>query len=180
MKADYTVHVMLDAGVFRRFCVFDALILRRKWLRPILFALIMAAFAVVALISRRPQSGLIAGVLLAVGLGLPVSYFGTFLWQVSGQVRRYSLKTPQRVYTVHLDGKGVSVVNDQRKEPPLSVNWADVQSAFRDGGCIYLYVNAARAFLLPDGQANVEPDVLWAYLESQLGARARRVRQLRQ
>ena len=66
------IPVRLDEKTFRRFARFDMLRLRKRWVKPALFALILCAFAFVALLSRRPESGLIAAVLLAVGLGLPI------------------------------------------------------------------------------------------------------------
>ena len=168
-----TVHVRLDAKTFRRFSRFDMLRLRRRWVRPTVFAAILIAFAVLALLTGRAQAGLIAAVLLAVGLGLPLVYFGSFFSQVNMQVMRYNLDPPRAVYTVRLDFDGVRVTNDQKQESPLSVAWKDVPAAFRDKGCVYLYVSAARAFLLPDGQADADPDVLWDYLREHLGDRAR-------
>ena len=167
------VPVRLNAKTFRRFCRFDMLRLRRKWIRPAAFAGILVAFAVVALLSRRPESGLIAAVLLAVGLGLPIVYIGSFLSQVNLQVARNGLDKPRAVYTVYLDRKGIRVTNDQKEEPPQEVPWKDIQAAFRDKGCVYLYVNAARAFLLPDGQASASSEALWAFIQERLGAKAR-------
>ena len=90
-----TVHVRLDAKTFRRFSRFDMLRLRRRWVRPTVFAAILIAFAAVALLTGRAQAGLIAAVLLAVGLGLPLVYFGSFLSQVNMQVMRYNLDPPR-------------------------------------------------------------------------------------
>ena len=70
-RQSIVISVRLDEKTFRRFARFDMLRLRKRWVKPALFALILCAFAFVALISRKPQSGLIAAVLLAVGLGLP-------------------------------------------------------------------------------------------------------------
>ena len=167
------IPVRLDAGTFRRFCWFDALRLRRKWVRPAAFALILIAFAVAALLSGKAQSGLIAAVLLAVGLGLPLAYFGTFFSQVNAQAARHGLKPSRRVYTVRLDGEGVHVANDQQREPPLDVPWDDVRAAYRVRGCAYLYVSATRAFLLPDGQGDAAPAEVWAFIAERMGARAR-------
>ena len=84
----------LDAKTFRRFCRFDMLRLRKRWVKPAVFALILCAFAFVALLARKPQSGMIAAVLLAVGLGLPIVYIGTFFSQVNLQVARYGWTRP--------------------------------------------------------------------------------------
>ena len=174
-RTEYTVPVRLDAKTFRRFSRFDALRLRRRWVRPVVFALILIGFAVVALLSGRAQAGMIAAVLLAVGLGLPLVYFGTFFSQVNLQVERHRLDPPRAVYTVALDNDGVRVTNDQKREAPLELPWKQLQAAFRVKGCIYLYVNAARAFLLPDGQSDASPDELWAYLVKHMGDRCREI-----
>ena len=115
-RARITVPVRLDAGTFKRFSRFDMFVLRRRWVRPAAFALILIAFAVVALLSGKAQSGFIASVLLAVGLGLPLVYVGTFLSQVNLQARRLKLDAPRLVYTVTLDFDGVRVVNHLKKE----------------------------------------------------------------
>ena len=175
MKAnDIVIPVKLDEKTFKRFCRFDTLKLRRRWVRPVVFALILTAFAAVALATRREQSGMIAAVLLAVGLGLPLVYFGTFLSQVNLQAAQRKLKPARAVYTVRLNWEGVQVTNDQKKEEPVRLKWSEVQAAFGARGCVYLYVNAARAFLLPDGQASVSPEELWAYLVKHMGAKARK------
>ena len=169
---EIVIHVKLDEKTFKRFCRFDTLKLRRRWARPALFAGILVAFAAAALFTGREQAGLIAAVLLVVGLGLPLVYFGTFFSQVNLQAQ--GLKSPKAVYTVRLDGGGVGVTNDRKAEDPVRLKWSEVQAAFRAKGCVYLYANAAKAYLLPDGQADVPPDEVWDYLKRQLGDRARR------
>lgn len=164
-----TIPVRLDAKTFKRFGRFDMFVLRKRWVRPVVFALILIAFAAVALLSGKEQSGLIAAVLLVVGLGLPLVYFDTFLSQVNLQAEQLRLDTPRPVYTVTLDFDGVRAVNNMKKEDAQSVKWADVQAAFRRKGCIYLYISPVKAFLLPSGQADVSDDELWAYLKERLG-----------
>ncbi len=172
-RTEYTIPVKLDAKTFRRFSYFDTLRLRKRWVRPVVFALILIAFAVVALLSRREQSGMIAAVLLVVGLGLPLVYFGTFFSQVNVQVARFKLDKPRLVYTVVLNADGVGVTNEQRTEEPVALPWKEVQAAFRVKGCIYLYVNAARAFLLPDGQGGAPQNEVWEYLVKHMGERCK-------
>ncbi len=163
------IPVRLDEKTFKRFARFDMFILRRKWVRPLVFSLILIAFAIVALLAGKNQSGMIAAVLLAVGLGLPLVYFGTFLSQVNMQAIQAKLKPAVRVYTVTLRESGIHVENTRKKEDPLEMDWSSVQKAFRRKGCIYLYVTAAKAFLLPDGQATVPDPEVWQYLVNHLG-----------
>ena len=172
-RTEYTIPVRLDAKTFRRFSRFDALKLRKRWVRPAVFALILTAFAFVALLSGKAQAGMIAAVLLVVGIGLPLVYFGFFFSQVNVQVTRYGLDKPRRVYTVVLNADGVKVTNDQRDEAAVQVPWKEVQAAFRVKGCIYLYVNAARAFLLPDGQGSAPQEEIWGYICKHMGDRCK-------
>ena len=58
---EITIPVQLDAGTFRRFACFDTLIRKKRGIRPVVFAVILIAFAIAALLSGKPQSGLIAG-----------------------------------------------------------------------------------------------------------------------
>lgn len=164
------IPVKLDEKTFKRFARFDMFILRRQWIRPAVFSLILIVFAVAALLIRKEQSGMIAAVLLAVGVGLPVVYVGSFLSQVNMQAVRQKLKPAQPVYTVTLREAGITVKNDQKEEDRLEMEWSAVRQAFRKKDCIYLYVTAAKAFLLPSGQADVpDPDV-WQYFQEHLGA----------
>ena len=121
MELDYTditVSAKLDEKTFKRFARFDMFILRKKWIRPAVFSLILVAFAFIALLLRKEQSGLIAAVLLVVGIGLPLVYIGTFLSQVNMQAARAKLKPARPVYTVTMRDEGVRIVNDQKAEEP--------------------------------------------------------------
>lgn len=163
------ISVRLDEKTFRRFALFDMFSLRKKWIRPLVFSLILIAFSFAAILIGKEQSGLIAAVLLVIGIGLPLVYIGSFMSQVNMQAARAKLKPARRVYTVTLHEDGIRVENNQKKEELLEKDWSSIQKAFRRKGCIYLYVTAAKAFLLPDGQANVpDPDV-WQYLADHLG-----------
>ena len=164
-----TVRVKLDEKTFKRFARFDMFTLRKKWVRPAVFSLILVAFAFAALMLRKEQSGMIAAVLLAVGIGLPVVYIGTFLSQVNMQAERQKLKPARSVYTVTLREAGITVENNHKKEDLLELEWSSVRKAYKRKGCIYLYVAAARAFLLPDGQADAPDGEVWRFLQEHLG-----------
>ena len=167
------VPVKLDVKTFKRFSCFDTFVLRRRWVRPAVFAGILTAFAIVALLSGKPQSGLIAGVLLAVGLGLPLVYFGTYFSQLNAQAKRQRLDPPRRVYTLRMDFDGLRVTNDQVKEDAQQVRWQDTAAAFKRKGCIYLYDSPVKAYLIPDGQANVPDGEVWEYLKARMGGKCR-------
>lgn len=169
MDRDIVIAVKLDEKTFKRFARFDLFILRRRWVRPLLFSILLTAFAVIALLTRREQSGLIAAVLLTVGFGLPLVYFGTFLSQVNMQAVRQRLDPPRPVYTVRLTPDGIEAENRQKKEDPLRLSWAETRRAFRAKDCIYLYVSPVKALLLPRGQADADDDAVWDYLLAHMG-----------
>ena len=164
------IPVKLDEKTFKKFARFDMFILRKKWIRPAAFSLIMIAFSIVALLTRKEQSRMIAAVLLAVGLGLPLVYLGSFLSQVNMQAVKQKLKPARSVYTVTLRKAGIRVENNRKKkEDLLKMDWSAVRKAFRKKDCIYLYVTASKAFLLPNGQADVPDWEVWDYLKQHLG-----------
>ena len=164
-----TVPVKLDEKTFRRFARFDMLRLRRRWVKPVVFALILCAFAVIALVTRLPQSGMIAAVLLVVGLGLPVTYVGMFLSQVNLQAAQWKLGKGRSVYTVRLAAEGFQVENDRKQENTGLVPWEKAAQAFRRKDCIYLYATPAKAFLLPKGQADAPDEEVWALIQKGIG-----------
>lgn len=169
MAQDITVPVKLNEKTFRRFARFDMLYLRKRWMRPAVFALILTAFAFVALYSGKNEAGLIAAVLLAVGQGLPIVYIGMFLSQVNVQAMRQRLgKEGRRVYDMRLTDSEIIVVNRRKTDERVALPWKDVKQAFRVKGCIYLYVHTARAFLIPDGQASAPADEVWAFITSRM------------
>ena len=172
MSAEKTIviPVRLDEKTFKRFARFDMFSRRKKWIRPAVFALILIVFAVAALLVRKEQSGLIAAVLLVVGLGLPFVYIGTFLSQVNMQAVSRKLKPARYVYTVTLGGEGVTAKDNGKNEETPVIPWEKIQKAFRRKGCIYLYVTAAKAFLLPAGQADAPDHEVWDFIQDHLGA----------
>lgn len=152
----------IDAGVFRRFALYDTFVRQARWRAPALFAAILGASAAVCFAMRQSREGavLLGGVLLAVGLGLPAFYVLNYLWSVRKQGKR--LDSSRIAYTLHLREEGLLVVASQdRAEYP----WEALHLACHDRGCIYLYVSPQRAYLLPEcGQS----EAAWALLQEKL------------
>lgn len=166
MEKSIAVSVTLDTKTFRRFALFDTFVIKKHGRKPILFSLILLAFAVAALWLRKEQSGMIAAVLLVIGLGLPILYIGVFISQVNLQAERFKLGKGRKVYVITLDNGGVTVHNLQQKEEDLRLSWDGVWRAYQRKGCVYLYASPAKAFLLPAGQADApDREVLGALRE---------------
>ena len=161
MANELVLSVRLGAAEFRRFAVFNTFRRRRAWVRPVLFALIFTGFSLVCLLSGKEQGGLLGGVLLAVGLGLPLVYIGNFFSQVSLQIRRAKLKPPRLVYTVKIRRLGVHVQQSGGAEAEFA--WEKLYAACRVRSAVYLYPSADQAFLLPEG-CGAPQDEIWALL----------------
>lgn len=166
-----TVHVSMDAKTFRRFGLFDTFILRRRWLSPAVFSAIFIAFSILCFcLKSRAQSGLLGGVLLAVGILLPVCYVLSFFLQMNDQVKKLGLKKPKPVYTLILGKKDVRITNDMKEEAEVVLPWANALGVWRDRRATYLYATASRAFILPDGQSGCSPAELWDFIAQCLPA----------
>ena len=167
-----TISSRIDTKIFRRFAVFDTIIRQKRYRSPVIFAIIMLVFACIcyAMNGRAEQSILLGNVLLAIGIALPAVYFGTFFFSINTQAKKMKLEPPKHVYTVSMTGaeEGVSVITPSGEGGTLRVKWSNVHMAYRVNDCIYLFISPRQAFLFPDGQANVTPDELWAFLKEQL------------
>ena len=160
-----TIHGNIDKRTFFRFAVFDSLVRKKAWRNPLLFALIMSAFAAVCFMGRaaHEQAALIGGVLLGIGLLLPLVWFGMFFASVNRQAKLNGLSAEKTQYTVTLSPEKIHVIKGKES---ADFAWDKVHTAVRAKGCIYLYVSPVQAFLLPDC---AESDRAWEILRDRLG-----------
>lgn len=169
-----TISTRIDSHMFFRFAVFDVFTHQKRWKRPALFSVIMLAFACVCFLmaGKREHAVLLGAVLAGIALVLPAVYFGTYFYSVRQQAKRLGLKTPHYVYTVSLQDRpdGITINSAKKEDGTLRHRWDLVHKAYRVKGCIYFYLSPRRAFLLPDGQANVSADQLWDFLGKHLTA----------
>lgn len=162
-QGSVTVPVKLTAKGFRDFAVYDTLVRQRRWVLPVVFCLILCGSAGVCwlLRDRAPNVGLLVGVLLTIGLGLPLAYFASFWGSIRQQNRRMGL--PKAVYTVTLDGDGVHVdAGAEHQDHP----WESVYQAHLRPDAVYLYPSPRQAYLLP--YADVDPAALKGVLAAHL------------
>ena len=145
-----TVPCRIDRKTFNRFAVYESLVRKKGWRNPVLFALIMSAFAAVCFLARKThaQAMLLGSVLLGVGLILPIVWFGMFF---SSGIR-YGVLSEEKIHV----SKGKETAD---------FSWQDAYLARRVKDCIYLYVSPTRAFLLPDGAESAQA---WAIITAAL------------
>ena len=164
-----TVHVKMSKPVFRRFAFYDTFLLRRHWRLPALFSSLFFIFGVVCFILRyKPQAGLLGCVLMGISLILPGIYVLSFNMQVSGECRKLHLDSPRPAYTVTFSPEEITVVNDMKKEAHVKLPYKTLTGVWRDKNAFYLYATTKRAFILPDGQADVSPAELYDLFKERL------------
>ena len=163
-SASVTVPAALDGKDFLRFALFDTFRRKKRWKPPVLFACLMSAFALACFSLRgsRDQAVLLGGVLLGVGLLLPLVWFLFYLSSVRKEARRLGLSREQPRYETRLGESGVAML---RGEDRADWRWQDIHAAWRVRGCIYLYVRPEQALLLPeDRNADRAWEILCAHL----------------
>ncbi len=163
-----TVHVKMDLKTLRSFAVFNDIILKKRFVRPAVFAAILLFFSIICYASGKEQSALLGTLLMVLALGMPLVYFGTFLSQIKSQAKKLRLNPPRKVYTLALKPDGVHIQNDMRKEENVDLPWDKWHGAYRLNTAIYLYATPQRAFILPNGQADAAPQEVWQLIETHL------------
>ena len=153
--------------VFREFALFDTFRRQKRHRKPLLFSVILLAFAAVCFtqVGRVDSAGLLGGVLAAVGLGLPVVYIFSYLASVRRTCKRLEELGCPVVYEVRLLPSCVRVnLDGKEKDYP----WKKLHFAYRLQRCVCVYINENQAYLLPNtGDAGHETK-LWKLICSHL------------
>ena len=144
-----TLEGNIDERDFLRFAAYDSFVRKRAWRNPLLFALIFCAFAAVCFAGRgtHAQAVLLGTLLLCVGVLLPLVWVGMFFSSVKRQARANGLSREKAQYHVTLFPEKIQV---KKGKESADFPWDKVHLVYHAEGCTYLYVSAARAFLLPD------------------------------
>ena len=169
MGKQIDVHVRLDADTYRRYCNFDAFRRRRKWFTPLMASMCLIAVSMFLLLRQDRAYTTAAGVLMGLGIAVPMVFFGLYFIQQQAQIVGQGLKGGQPIYSIRLAEEGIRVTNDRRSEPSVDMDWSGLYAAFRRRGCVYLYVSPERALILPDGQASVSDAALWSFILRHMG-----------
>ena len=170
MSSDIRIHVRLDAGRYRQFCSFDNFRRQRRWFPPLMVSMILFTASAAYLFLIRGKSGAFAGLLFGLGLAVPMFCFGIYLIQIEAQIAQMRLKEKPEIYFLHFQDHGVKVSGGPKAASVVDLPWDSFFAAYRRRDCTYLYFNENRAFILPDGQANVSGEDLFIYLREHLPA----------
>ena len=175
MKQDISIRVKLDPKQYRRFVNFDNFKRQRRYFIPLLVSVIMITLCVIDLLLDPGASGTTAGLLLGLGLAVPMVCFGLYAVQVESQIAAQKLKEMPEVYELKFLEEGISVTAATQQRNWVDVPWDRLWAAFRRSDVTYLYVNAGRALILPDGQATISGGELWEYIQAHMKSGSCRV-----
>lgn len=171
MRKELTIEAKITPEAFREFTCFDVLTRRKRYKGPLVFFLILAVSAAVCFTQagRRDSAALLGGVLLTVGLGLPVVYFASFLSFVRRNAKLLAQKKIPAAYTVTLSSAGLAI---PAREKTLTYAWDAVFYVYRLQHSTNVYVEADRAYMLPRQDPETE-ERLWALVCEALPAEKR-------
>lgn len=160
---DISVRARITPEVFREFALFDTLYLKKRYRRPLAFALILAAFALACFLLRHraEQAVFMGAVLLTVGLGLPAVYILSFLYSVRSKAKQLRLGNAPVAYTVTLSPGKVTVTDGKQK---AEYPWEAVKYAYRLQHSLCLYASESRAYLLPNPGRETEDVRRWTVI----------------
>lgn len=161
------IEVILTAGEFLRFTMFDTFRRKKMWRSPATFSGILGTCGIVCFLMRHVDGAAMLGtVLLLVGIGMPVFYLLSFAASLFLQIRKQ--KFPRLVYTLTLtEGKELLIENETEK---VDYPWKKVHHVYRSRTATYLYATPARAFILPHYFVEEGAEELWKLISKKLPA----------
>lgn len=164
-----TICSRIDAKIFKDFAYFDTMKLQKRWKQPAIFAAILLFSAAICFsqVSKREGAFLLGTALSLIAIGFPFSYIHNFNVSLNKQVIKQGITSPKEVYSIELNDKGVIVSNKTEK---ADFDWSGIYRVYYHNNCVYLYVAAGRAFLLPENEIKCGVDTLWKMLEKHLPA----------
>ena len=171
-KKEMKATSFIDGPTFSEYAIFDVMRRQKRWVRPLLFAAIFVSLSVLAFSrqGKQEQAVLLGGVLLGVGILLPLAYLLSFFLSVRRQSRLLDPKKP--AYTLLLGEEGLVVTKGKQT---VEAKWESLYAAYRLRRSICLFVDAQHSFLLPRGCGEEKFALAWSLVEQHMAPEKRRV-----
>lgn len=155
------LEIHLDEKTFREFAFFDRYLRTGALKRPLIFLIvfvILATIAMIAAINGVRGAWLLGGVLLTIGLLLPLNHFIRFFLSLNKRVKQLGLqKSKTRLaYTLYLQQDPKHLVVLTPKKEQHSYNWKKMLGAWRHKNNVYLYIEPGKVYLVPGSIQPVE------------------------
>ena len=95
MKSEIVIPAALNSRQFTQFAIYNVFIRQKRWIRPVVFFILMSVFGTIFVFSEKQNSPLMAGVLFFIGISLPLVWFLSFLMNVRTQSKKAVLAKKQ-------------------------------------------------------------------------------------
>lgn len=161
------VDARITPKVFREFALYDTFRRQKRYRAPLLFMLILLAFAAVCFtqVGKLESAALLGGVLAGIGILLPLVYIGSYLASVRRTCKQLERADSPMAYALLLTQSGVRVnAGGKEREFP----WKKLHSAARLQNSIALYVAEHQAFLMPNTGDEGHEAKLWKRITGRL------------
>lgn len=169
MEQSKGLEIYLDENNFRRFAFFDRYVRTGALKRPLIFLAVFAVLALIAFIAAMNGvrgAWLLGGVLLGIGLLLPVNHFIRFFSNLNKRVKQLGLdKNKKRLaYTLFLKQDPKHLVTQNAKQEQSSHSWKKMLGAWEHKGDVYVYVEEGKVYLIPGAVQDAQETM--AFLQS--------------
>lgn len=161
------IEARVTPEVFWEFALFDTFRLQKRARAPLLFALILLAFAAICFIQVGKLRGaaLLGGVLSGVAVILPLVYIGSYVASVRRTCRQLEEAGCPVAYELRFLPDCVRVrTQGKQKDYP----WKKLHAAWRLKHSIALYSAPRQAWLLPNTQDAGHERKLWEFICAEL------------
>lgn len=160
---DFRVKISINYKDYRRFSYFDTFYRQHRHRRPLLFLLLLGAFSAVCfcLVGQRPGARLLAWILLAVAVLVPLAYFLQYAFSVrdSSKTLHLSPYRSREVYTLRFTDEAFYAAAGTSR--PIRVPWQKLYHAYRTSNAIYIYATDRQAFIVPPQEAS---KTIWDFI----------------
>ena len=161
------VQSRITPEVFREFALFDTFRRQKRHRRPLVFMVIMLAFAAAcfAQAGRRESAALLGGVLAGVGVILPAVYILLYLNSVRAACRKLKEAGSPLAYELELAPACARAIADGKgRDYP----WKKLHGAYRLKRSVCLYVTPQQAYILPDTGDEGHERQLWELIAARM------------
>ena len=120
MKKEINIRVKIDPWTYRDFCNFDTFRRQRRWFFPVMAAMVLSTLSLLVMFLRPGSSATIPGILMGLGLAVPLVVFGLYFIQIQAQISYLGLKNSPEVYSLKFLPDCVRVGNFQKKNDMMA------------------------------------------------------------
>lgn len=167
MKKCTTVPVIVDCTIDKKIYInfnkFHRFYSQRNTWNIILFPVVLLGLAIY---NWRLGNNILAWILLAACLIIPIWSLFIFHFKTQKQVKQFNLTIPRVFYSLAFNENGINISN---KKEHVDYKWSQVYKVYRTQTSFYLYITPANAFIIPfECVKSCTTDELWILFQNHI------------